>query len=322
MNIDNDIFEQISIDFILDRKNKTKEAEDTDRIHEDAWNVSDTWGDKPYDKRIDKKASKNSKRKKNDRAKRKSSKKETIGKKQTDGNEDQGNLVESNNQDIIEIPRQVNSVIKQAREDFSNKYIAQLKELDEAKKHPYSTENRVMTNAEKALYKLLKAELNKQLACLDKSVDIFPKVRVADYININKLVREKFPNLLYKIAYKHVDYLVCDGTTLDIICAIELDDIYHLREDKAARDEFIEWLFREVNIPLFRIRDPIIDVGPASLNYIATYIIEQYKPLCPKCGNLLQVKTSSKKSNYGHRFLGCTCWLPGGGGCNYTLDID
>jgi ssDNA-binding Zn-finger/Zn-ribbon topoisomerase 1 len=36
---------------------------------------------------------------------------------------------------------------------------------------------------------------------------------------------------------------------------------------------------------------------------------------CPKCGQLLEIKTNRET---GHEFFGCSAWQPGGQGCGYT----
>ncbi len=54
---------------------------------------------------------------------------------------------------------------------------------------------------------------------------------------------------------KSVDYALLSKNDLSIICAIELDDYTHDRENRKARDEEVERIFRETKLPLVRFRN-------------------------------------------------------------------
>ena len=41
--------------------------------------------------------------------------------------------------------------------------------------------------------------------------------------------------------------------TLEVVCAIELDDVSHLRPDRIERDKFVNHAFESAGLPLLRI---------------------------------------------------------------------
>lgn len=179
----------------------------------------------------------------------------------------------------------------------------------------------ILTDAESVLYRLMLREFNSKLNCINKSVVIFSKVRIADIINVNKDVKNH-KKLFYDLAYKHIDFVICDAETLDIVCAVELDDVYHNREDRQKRDILVNRAFSESGIRLFRIGELIRLVDSESISNVTDYILDYFKPTCEKCGMMMEPKRSNRRSNFGHRFYGCTGWRPGGYGCRHTIDID
>jgi sigma54-dependent transcription regulator len=103
---------------------------------------------------------------------------------------------------------------------------------------------------------------------------------------------------------------------------VELDDQYHYRDDRIARDVFVDDLFRDCSIQLFRIDIPIKRIRPEDIGHVLDYVLEYFTPVCKECGGFMSYKKSTRSYNYGHRFYGCNNWIPGGDGCNFTIDID
>lgn len=54
---------------------------------------------------------------------------------------------------------------------------------------------------------------------------------------------------------KSVDYAVVEADTLQLLCAIELDDHTHDRPDRVERDRLVERIFSSAGLPLVRFRD-------------------------------------------------------------------
>lgn len=170
----------------------------------------------------------------------------------------------------------------------------------------------LMTGAEKQLYFFMK----NNLLFMDR-ITIFPKVRLGDIVNLDKRISNNKSDY-YKVACKHVDYLIVDNKTLEIICVIELDDYTHDRPDVVKRDEFLKWTLLAADIPLVRIKTKIEIITKQDLRLAEEYIANHFSPPCHYCGSLMQVKESKKPHNNGHRFYGCIKWPE----CKATIDID
>ena len=155
------------------------------------------------------------------------------------------------------------------------------------------------------------------------SIVIMPKVRLADVIQVNPY-GPKNNKALYKIAYKHLDFLIMTpAPKLELLCAVELDDYTHNTKDRVLRDNFVDSVLQDCDIKLFRVKVRIGDIKPEHLRGIEACIIEHFAPKCPDCGRPMTMKSSSRKRNYGHRFYGCIGWWETGEKhCGKTIDID
>lgn len=113
--------------------------------------------------------------------------------------------------------------------------------------YPYVKKGPLLTPAERSF-----------LGVLEKVVDnrcrIYAQVRLADIVSIRAGTDKRQRQFaLNRITSKHVDFVVCDRNTLDIWCAIELDDSTHGREDRKTRDLFVDEVFKAAKLPLVRI---------------------------------------------------------------------
>ena len=225
------------------------------------------------------------------------------------------------NSGVIDIPRDTEYCTRSKPLNKIKSYNNNVMYCRDESNYPYIMKDNLMTSAERTLFRLVDSSINSKLAAISKRVLLFPKVRIADFIDIKPEFNGN-KKLLYKIAYKHVDYLVCDSITFNILCAIELDDFYHTKSDKVSRDSFVNDLMNKCKIPLFRVNTPIRDISESDISPVIDYLLDYYAPLCPKCGKLMVAKRSSRKANFGHRFYGCSGWRPDGSGCNFSLDID
>lgn len=210
---------------------------------------------------------------------------------------------------------QLQTAVKNASSDI----MKMNKELAYAREHPYFARDRLMTRAEEKLYRLMLKSINSRLKCINKSVVIFPKIRLADIIDTHRSLDKSY---LYKIAYKHIDYTICDSESLDVITTVELDDDYHNMDSKIARDKFVDETLRYCGVQLFRVGQAIDTVTDSTISNIVDYVISSYCPVCPVCQGIMEFKKSGRRSNYGHRFFGCKNWKPNGEGCNCSIDID
>jgi hypothetical protein len=109
---------------------------------------------------------------------------------------------------------------------------------------PYRRKS-LLSPAELAFYNALKDALG------DRFV-ILLKVGVRDLVEITN--REVNQAAFNRVAAKRVDFVLCDQVTLHPLVAIELDDSTHYQRDRAARDVFMNELFRVIGVALIRHR--------------------------------------------------------------------
>lgn len=99
---------------------------------------------------------------------------------------------------------------------------------------------------------------------------ICPKVRIADLISVDaKGDRSAFRSAFQKISQKHVDFAVMTLSG-EILFAVEIDDKSHERNDRKARDLFVDAVFAEAGIALVRIKPGGVDSSDALDDVLAT----------------------------------------------------
>lgn len=103
----------------------------------------------------------------------------------------------------------------------------------------------LLTKTEYRFYKELR------VVCDKKNIIICPKVRLEDFIDVT--CNEERAKYRGYIKSRHVDFVLCDND-LNILAAIELDDYSHNSESAIRIDEFKDNLFKEIGIPLNRIK--------------------------------------------------------------------
>ena len=103
----------------------------------------------------------------------------------------------------------------------------------------------LLTKTEYKFYKELR------VVCDKKNIIICPKVRLEDFIDVT--CNEEKAKYRGYIKSRHVDFILCDND-LNILAAIELDDYSHNYESAKKTDEFKDNLFKQIGIPLNRIK--------------------------------------------------------------------
>ena len=106
---------------------------------------------------------------------------------------------------------------KQAQERYYQEYGLQgeAAEAESADKLPYRPK-KILTKAEYSFYLAMETYVRKDVA-------ILPKVGLKEFLYIPSGT-PKFGKHWARISQKHVDFLLCDKTSLYIYCAVELDD--------------------------------------------------------------------------------------------------
>lgn len=201
-----------------------------------------------------------------------------------------------------------NEFIKSTQEIVQEKQQQEVKELSNINvEFPYKRTT-LLTDAELQLFHFMENNL-----CQIDRITILAKVRLADIAEVDTRVTLK-KEFLWKITNKHVDFLICDKNTLDIICAVELDDYTHETQEAKERDIFIMQVLDAVGIKTVRIRTKIRAIEKRDLVLVDDYINRKLAPKCPYCGKQMY----PKESRTGHRFYACEDFI----NCRRTIDID
>ena len=168
---------------------------------------------------------------------------------------------------------------------------------------PFRLRDDFLSAAEISFYHVL-------LSTVGDGLTICPKVNLGDVLFVSHPERNQAA--WNRISRKHIDFLLCDSRSMRPRVAIELDDSSHAREERQARDAFVEKVFQVSSLPLLRFPaqraynisevrsrlSPFLAGGavppplPVSLDTISA-------PLCPKCGIPLVIRSSSRGKFYG-----------------------
>jgi hypothetical protein len=110
---------------------------------------------------------------------------------------------------------------------------------------PYEKRRSLLTEAELRFYGVLRKSAEDWAIC--------SMVRIADLIRV-KPNTPKRQAWLNRILAKHVDFVLCNPETMEVVLAIELDDRSHERADRIERDEFVDGAFKAAGLPLLRVK--------------------------------------------------------------------
>lgn len=187
---------------------------------------------------------------------------------------------------------------------------------------PYFKIQALLTPAELSFYHVLKIAIS-------KDYDIFAKVRLADLISVNKgMDRASWGKAFNKVKAKHIDFVLCDKKTSEVLCAIELDDQSHSQVKRQQRDEFVTKALSATKIPFARFdvtrtypsdtlrkelqlvmrpEEPqkIGDDSTESTEYESEQSAEKERT-CPKCNADLVLRKVARGKNKGKEFWGCS----------------
>jgi hypothetical protein len=172
---------------------------------------------------------------------------------------------------------------------------------------PYRQRDDFLSAAELSFYRVL-------TLALDGSYLVCPKVNLADIF----FVARPNENQSYRnrIDRKHVDFLLCELTSMKPILGIELDDSSHARRDRHDRDQFVDKIFKAAGLPLLRVRaaaeyspqniaDLIRQAIAGRADLVKPVAHEDRTPICPKCGTKMVLRKSKRGDLKGDEFWGC-----------------
>ena len=110
-------------------------------------------------------------------------------------------------------------------------------------------------------------EVFKHLKQAVPDIGISLKVRLADVLKPCAKNRRENMSQFGRIKAKHLDFVLYDPTTFQILAAIELDDSSHRQQKRIDRDEFLNQAMEDAEISLHRFQ--------AKANYDVSKIAEK-----------------------------------------------
>lgn len=190
---------------------------------------------------------------------------------------------------------------------------------------PYRLRDDFLSPAELSFFRVLEKAVDSRFA-------ITVKVRISDLLFVpNQEGSQGFRN---RIDRKHVDFLLCDRSTMKPQLVIELDDASHNRPDRQDRDRFVDRAFAAAGLPILHIKAQraysvadvagqiaasLPDADPATLSSsIPPPMPTPDKPSCPKCSTEMVERTAAKGKHAGKRFWACANYPQ----CRHILAID
>ena len=184
---------------------------------------------------------------------------------------------------------------------------------------PYRLRDDFLSAGELAFYRVLSAVVGSRAVVLTK-------VNLADVF----FVARPNENTGYRnrIDRKHVDFLLCDPTSMRPLVAVELDDRSHQSPRRQDRDRFVDQVFEAAGLTLVRVPlrssysvteltatlaphlggEPVEPSGAGAVEAHAEPVADAAKesvPVCPKCGIPMVLRTAGRGDRRGEQFYGC-----------------
>ena len=90
---------------------------------------------------------------------------------------------------------------------------------------------------------------------VDPDLYVCPKVRIADLVEVNIPETSKdFWRNFGKISQKHIDFVICKRADFSPLLVIELDGGSHNERRQIQRDELVNKVFMDAEIPILHIK--------------------------------------------------------------------
>lgn len=114
-------------------------------------------------------------------------------------------------------------------------------------RYPYERIDHLFSPAERSFYGVLRqAAANRYL--------VFGKIRLADLVKTRPgLSPSERTTAHNKVSGKHVDFVLCEPTTLAIVGVIELDDKSHQAPARKQRDAFVDGVLNAAGVPVLHV---------------------------------------------------------------------
>jgi hypothetical protein len=132
---------------------------------------------------------------------------------------------------------------------------------------PYLRRDDFLTQAELSFYQVLAGVVGGEAV-------ICPKVGLMEIFFVPG--GREIQGYFSRIAQKHVDFVLCDPATMQVLAGVELDDASHARADRQERDAFVEEVFATTGLPLLRL--------PARASYAPAELAGRVAPVLKRAG--------------------------------------
>jgi len=111
----------------------------------------------------------------------------------------------------------------------------------------YEKQEHLLTPSELKFYSALKEAVG-------DGYQIMCQVSLSQVIQTRPMNPSERQTAFNRISSKVLDFVLCDPRNLAIIGGIELDDSSHKRNDRIARDQFLNKAMEEAGVPLLRFQ--------------------------------------------------------------------
>jgi hypothetical protein len=136
---------------------------------------------------------------------------------------------------------------QQKPQNAAERVAPRTRESSEPEVYPYISCGSILTPTELTFFNALVPVINGRW-------HIFTKVRLEDIINVKPGLERKVANgYRSRIKSRHVDFVLCDKESLEILMCIELDDSSHQTAKAKEADQFKNKAFKDADLTLIRI---------------------------------------------------------------------
>ena len=108
-------------------------------------------------------------------------------------------------------------------------------------RYPYRPKPSLLTASEASFYRAVKLAVGHRFV-------VFAKVRMLDLCDA--LERRTNVVAFNQVVSKHVDFVLCDPESFRPVLVVELDDHWHFKPDRRARDAFVDEVFETMGVGL------------------------------------------------------------------------
>ena len=116
--------------------------------------------------------------------------------------------------------------------------------IQQKPQYPYYLVSSLLSAKEQSFYRALKPIAD------ELGLIVFSKMRIVDIVNVPQNHPEYMKWFNY-IKAKHIDFIICDQN-FKLYKLIEVDDYTHRYQKRQERDEFVNEIFRQLNVDLLR----------------------------------------------------------------------